>query len=139
MKKAIISVVILIAIIIGGILLLNNDCSGSACGAPAGQTEPLTSAKIDQEIASGGQLIDVRTTKEYSAEHAVGAINLALEDIKKGTMPNTAKDGVIYLYCRSGKRATEAKTLLEKAGFTRVTNIGGLSDWVKLGGQTIKT
>lgn len=138
MKKIIISSVILIAIITGGIFLLNDDCQGSSCAA-TGQTQPLTATKIEQEISHGNLLVDVRTTKEYVSEHAVGATNLALDDIKKGTMPNIDKNKLIYVYCRSGKRATEAKTLLEKAGYTNVINLGGLNDWVKLGGQTVKS
>ena len=35
----------------------------------------------------------------------------------------------VVLYCKSGRRAGLVKTELEAAGFDRVTNLGGFSDW----------
>ena len=44
------------------------------------------------------------------------------------------KDAEVYLVCAAGGQAALAgKTLLDM-GYTNVTNIGGISDWVKAGG-----
>ena len=37
----------------------------------------------------------------------------------------------VVVYCKSGRRAGLVKEQLLEAGFDRVTNLGGLSDWPK--------
>ncbi len=78
------------------------------------------------------QLIDVRTKEEFEEEAVAGAVNLPVEHIMEGKMPEVPKDTEIGLYCRSGGRAGRAKTLLIQNGFTNITNIGGLEDAKKL-------
>jgi rhodanese-related sulfurtransferase len=90
------------------------------------------SARIE---TSNGQLIDVRTSEEFTSNHAQGALNVPLSDIQSGKVAKIDKSKPIYLYCRSGNRAGEAKALLEKAGYKDVTNIGGLDDWQSQGGK----
>ena len=80
---------------------------------------------------SGGLLIDVRDTDEYTEYHAPGAVHLPLTAIACGNigiLTQTAKDERIGLYCRSGARSERARTLLLDLGFTHVINIGGLDD-----------
>jgi len=48
------------------------------------------------------------------------------------------KDERIYVYCKAGGRAEQAKTILEENGFTNVINIGGLSDWEASGGEVVR-
>jgi rhodanese-related sulfurtransferase len=45
------------------------------------------------------------------------------------------KDTKFHVYFRSGNRATTAVEILEQAGYTDVTNIGGLTDWQAAGGD----
>jgi phage shock protein E len=92
-------------------------------------------SQIQENIDSGSPLIDVRTPEEYAESHAEGAINLPVEKIQTGETPNVAKDRIIYLYCHSGRRAGEAKAILEKAGFTHVISITSLDNWITLGGK----
>lgn len=73
-------------------------------------------------------LIDVRTPEEFSREHAEGAINLPLDEIQNGILPDVNKDEVIKLYCRSGGRASVAENILRKNGFINLDNLGGLTD-----------
>jgi len=35
----------------------------------------------------------------------------------------------IVVYCGSGRRAATAKEKLVAAGYTQVTNLGGIADW----------
>ena len=48
-------------------------------------------------------------------------------------MKSTAKNAPVNLYCKSGRRAGVAKQMLEKLGYTRVTNHGGYQDLVAKG------
>ncbi|MGB1091633.1 MAG: rhodanese-like domain-containing protein [Oceanobacter sp.] len=79
--------------------------------------------------ADPAMLIDVRTDAEYYDGHATGASNIPYESVayeleKQGI----SKDTPIYLYCRSGRRATYAKGFLEQAGYSSVTNLGSLGE-----------
>jgi len=79
--------------------------------------------------ASDAYWIDVRTSDEYQAGHVDDAINIPYEQI--GTrIPEVTEDtdAVIYLYCRSGRRAGVARDTLLGMGYTNVINLGGLED-----------
>jgi phage shock protein E len=78
-------------------------------------------------------IIDVRSADEYNASHIAGAINIDVVDIQSGTLPSCSPDTQILLYCRSGGRAGIAIEILRDAGFTNVTNRGGLMDMVAAG------
>ena len=77
--------------------------------------------------------IDVRTTEEFSADHIKGDANIPLATVNADELAKKyGKDAELVLYCRSGKRAGEAKALLDAAGFTKVSNAGGITDVRKL-------
>lgn len=93
--------------------------------------------QININAKKGATIIDVRTAKEFAINHAVNAINLPVEDIKKGKLPAVDKDKIIYVYCRSGKRSAEAKTALNYAGYTNIVDLSSLKNWIALGGKSI--
>lgn len=73
--------------------------------------------------------IDVRSAEEFAADHLSGAINIPYTEIvERIDEVTTDKDAPIYLYCRSGRRSGIAQSALQQAGYTRVTNLGGLQD-----------
>ncbi|RMG94882.1 MAG: rhodanese-like domain-containing protein [Deltaproteobacteria bacterium] len=82
----------------------------------------------------GALLIDVRTPEEFAEGHVEGAWNVPVDRVEQELSAIEAKAGgdkskPIVVYCRSGRRAAKAKEILLQHGFTRVTNLGGLSDW----------
>ena len=91
-------------------------------------------AVIQSKINDGAQLLDVRTAEEFDSGHFAGAINLDVEDIIAGKLPDAAKDTQLYVYCRSGNRSAQAVSLLKQAGFTNITDLGGLTDVESIGG-----
>ena len=91
-------------------------------------------AVIQSKIKDGAQLLDVRTAEEFDSGHFAGAINLDVEDIIAGKLPDAAKDAQLYVYCRSGNRSAQAVSLLKQAGFTNITDLGGLTDVESIGG-----
>ena len=91
-------------------------------------------AVIQSKIKDGAQLLDVRTAEEFDSGHFAGAINLDVEDIIAGKLPDAAKDTQLYVYCRSGNRSAQAVSLLKQAGFTNITDLGGLTDVESIGG-----
>lgn len=73
--------------------------------------------------------IDVRTVEEYSADHIEGDLNLPLAELNVAALGERfGKDAELVLYCRSGNRAGQAMEQLVAAGFTNVSNAGGIDD-----------
>ena len=71
-------------------------------------------------------LIDVRTQGEYDEGHIEGAILHDIMDMMEGVFPDVDKNQEITLYCESGNRSMMAKGFMENAGFTKVTDGGGI-------------
>ncbi len=77
--------------------------------------------------------IDVRSLPEHLVDHIDGDLRVAHSDIVEEVSrlyPN--KDTEIRLYCRSGGRAEKAMSALQAAGYTKVSNEGGISDARKM-------
>ena len=91
-------------------------------------------ATVQQNVQQGAKLYDVRTAEEYASGHFANAELWPLTNLEAGTFPNVSKDTQIYVYCRSGNRSSQATSLLEKAGYTKMTDLGGLADVEKIGG-----
>ncbi len=73
--------------------------------------------------------IDVRTVEEHAEDQIAGDPWIPHEEILTGiTEIVSDKDAEIHLYCRSGRRAGIARAALEKAGYTHVSNAGGIDD-----------
>jgi rhodanese-related sulfurtransferase len=73
-------------------------------------------------------LIDVRTKGEYDLDHIDGALLHDIMDMMQGVFPNFNRDETISLYCESGNRSMMAKTMMEKAGFKNVLDLGGIDN-----------
>jgi len=134
MKRVLIFLGIVAILIVGTFYLTNTNKN-----EPAKQkTDPfeISLSQINSNMDDGSLLIDVRAAKEYDADHAVGAVNIPVEDMQKGKYPNVKKDKIIYVYCHSGRRATQAKAILEQAGYDNVINLTSLYKWVAMGGKT---
>ena len=73
--------------------------------------------------------IDVRSVEENQQDPIKGDALIPFKDIGEGINAlTTNKNQTIYLYCRSGGRASKAKKTLERMGFTHVRNVGGIAD-----------
>ncbi|MGE0108904.1 MAG: rhodanese-like domain-containing protein [Bdellovibrionales bacterium] len=88
-------------------------------------------AELAAKIAGGDDfiLLDVRTRREYEAEHIEGAVLIPLDqlDARYTELP---LDEEIILYCRSGRRSLLAGTLLWEKGFRKLKNLeGGMRQW----------
>lgn len=131
MKKIIILAILLIGIV--GLFFIVSSPSDTSSTVPA-----LTMNMVTADIASGSNLIDVRTPEEYASGYIDGAVNLPLDKIQSGQAPNVEKEKTLYVYCRSGNRSAQAAALLKSAGFTNVVDLGSIEDVVAIGGQVIK-
>jgi phage shock protein E len=96
----------------------------SACMMP--DAAERTSAQ--QKIKEGALVVDVRSPKDFKAGHYTGATNLPLGEVKSRCDQLGDRSRPIVVYCNRGIAAAKAKEQLQAAGFTDVTNAGGLSD-----------
>lgn len=74
-------------------------------------------------------VIDVRSPDEYNEGHREGALNIPVDCICRGEFAEISdlpQDTPIECYCASGARSERAKQVLNKCGFTNVTNAGGM-------------
>ncbi len=129
MKKLVVLIVVIAMLAIGYVTIIRPPTTSEA---------RLTFATLESKLKVGAKLYDVRTAEEYNAGHAPGATNWSLQDIESGRLPDTPKDTEIFLYCRSGNRSAQASDLLKKAGFTHVTDLGGLTDMQALGAKLVQ-
>ena len=125
MKKLVILGVAIVSIIIGAVILGNNNKTSAPGGGNAQVVE-----SSQKSIVEGAVIYDVRTPEEFAEKRVRSAQNLPLDALKAGNLPSDAKDAPVYVYCRSGNRSAQATTLLKNAGFTNVTDMGGLEDAV---------
>ena len=78
-------------------------------------------------------IIDVRTDQEWSDGHLESAVHIPLSEIESKLKTLSEHiNAEIYLYCAAGRRAEAARTILSDAGFTNLTNAGGMKDASKL-------
>lgn len=77
------------------------------------------------------QLVDVRTKEEFDSGHIKNADNINVKDSEfKNNVSKLKKDKPVLLYCRSGKRSTDAAEILKEMGFTKLVSLdGGILSW----------
>ena len=73
-------------------------------------------------------IVDVRSEREYASGAIEGALNHPLQGLP-GTLLDMGVelDEEVIVYCRSGRRSAQAKTLLKKAGFQLVFDAGSMT------------
>ena len=73
-------------------------------------------------------IIDVRAAEEFSGGHIEGAINIPHDQIETGilSVKGLTKETPILVYCRSGRRSAIAHEVLNRMGFLRVLDGGGM-------------
>ena len=92
------------------------------------KTNSVSTDDLKQLINSGALLVDVRSPGEFAGGSAKGAINIPLDQVTQRINEFKGKDQIV-VFCRSGNRSGQAQSILEKNGFTNVTN-GGTWDTV---------
>ena len=84
---------------------------------------------IDELIASGAMIMDVRSRQEYLSGHVKGSVNIPLDQLGDGIKKLKNKEQAIITCCASGMRSGVAKTMLKSNGFITVHNGGS---WMSL-------
>lgn len=88
-----------------------------------------------QESNSPAIVLDVRSAKEFAEGHIKGAINISYDELADRLAEvSQFKTKKVVVYCRSGRRAGIAETLLEENGFKNLKHLDGdMKGWLKAG------
>lgn len=78
-------------------------------------------------LNEGAFLVDVRTSAEFAGGHAKGSVNIPLDQVASNLDKFKGQKNIV-VFCRSGNRSSQAKSILEQNGFTNVTNGGTWQD-----------
>ena len=90
------------------------------------------SEKITEE---GVRILDVRTPDEISEGYIEGAqfVDFYREDFKI-EIDSLNKEFAYAIYCRSGKRSSQAMEIMQEFGFENLYNLeGGIIEWTNAG------
>ncbi len=95
----------------------------------ADSVDSISTAALAHALAAqDGSIVvlDVRTSEEYDLGHVPDAINIPHDVVgERITELEPARDRVLVVYCRSGRRVQLAIEALRAAGFTRMRHLEG--------------
>ena len=76
-------------------------------------------------------ILDVRTREEFGASRVPGSVNIPYTMIEamKDLLPEN-RQNPIFVYCRTGRRASFAANELLELGYTNIIVFPGMIDWV---------
>lgn len=102
--------------------------------------ERVPPAEFAKEMsADKGQVVDVRTPKEYNSGHIAGAVNIHLYDADFGQrIDKLDKNKTVYVYCKAGGRSAEAVESLKSKGFQHIVELDGGTDAWKEAGKPLE-
>jgi glyoxylase-like metal-dependent hydrolase (beta-lactamase superfamily II) len=101
----------------------------------------ITATEAIAFVKKGGavSVIDVRTGAEFDGEHIDGSRLISLDKIAEHADSVRAVPVPRLLLCRSGNRASIARTTLEKLNVAGMSVIeGGIAAYAEAGGDTVK-
>ena len=130
-------------------------CGGSDDAAPRPRRRPSTPTPTGTDTAASGiqvvsptdaaatieeapddlVILDVRTPEEFAEGHIDGATMIDFYEPDFAEQLATLDPDVPYvLYCRSGNRSSQARTIMSELGFTTVDDVdGGILAWQSAG------
>lgn len=78
---------------------------------------------LKEAVNNGAFFVDVRTPSEFSAGSVKGAVNIPLDKVSSQLSKLKDKKSIV-VFCRSGSRSGQAKSILEQNGFSNVIDGG---------------
>lgn len=89
--------------------------AGAAAGGLASPPD-----EIQQALAEGALVLDVRTPAEFAQRHYPGALNIPYDQLRERHRELGDPARTIVIYCRTGRRSAIAAETLRSLGFTRI-------------------
>ena len=92
----------------------------------------ITVDDLDERLAEGARLIDVREPAEYAEAHVAGAVLVPLSTVPQN-LDAFGSEGPVYVICRSGPRSMRACEYVAAHGVEAVNVAGGTLAWIRSG------
>jgi rhodanese-related sulfurtransferase len=92
----------------------------------------LSPDQVEQLVADGAQLVDVRENYEHEAGHIPGDEHIPFDELPLAAS-RFQRDKPVVFYCRVGNRSAVAVELFGASGFDARHLAGGLAAWVEKG------
>lgn len=86
-----------------------------------------TNENLATLVSEGAFLVDVRTPEEFAEGNVKESTNIPLDQIAVNLDKFKEKENIV-VFCRSGNRSGQAKSILEQNGFKNVINGGTWQD-----------
>lgn len=103
------------------LLLVSPFLMSSSC-----ESEPDTLvSEQPQQTGVNTIIVDVRTPQEFSSGAIEGAVNIPLNELENRREEVKGFDEIV-VYCAGGARSSQAKVILNNAGYNNVINGGGI-------------
>ena len=92
----------------------------------------VTIDELEQAIAQGAHVVDVREQDEFDAGHVPNAHLIPLNTVpdRMGEIP---EGETVWLICQGGVRSMKAANYLEAQGYDVVSVAGGTGSWIGAG------
>jgi rhodanese-related sulfurtransferase len=89
-------------------------------------------AGLDEALAAGAPVIDVREADEYAQVHVPGVTLIPLSEFagRVGEIPSAP---TVFVICAMGGRSAQAASFLTASGVNAVNVVGGTDAWVASG------
>ncbi|MEO6172642.1 MAG: rhodanese-like domain-containing protein [Arenimonas sp.] len=111
----------MLRLVLLSLILITSGCTNKSAMQPAELAESIKSN-------TAPLILDVRTPEEYAAGHVPGAI-LIPHDQVESRIAELGEPRPVVVYCKSGRRASLAETILEKHGFSVKVLDGSWQAW----------
>jgi glyoxylase-like metal-dependent hydrolase (beta-lactamase superfamily II)/rhodanese-related sulfurtransferase len=121
----------IVGFIDGGLAAVDREPFGFAITS----TDRLSPQTAAERIAGPDPplVIDIRTPRERAEKSINGSLHRPLHTLREG-LPDVARDSAIIIHCASGYRSSIAASLLQRDGFTNVSELaGGMTAWEAAG------
>jgi rhodanese-related sulfurtransferase len=112
------------------LMLTLTGCAGERTPSPEASSDTLGYAPESDSVV----YVDVRRLDEYEEGHVASAIHIPVEELEARLAElDPYRNNTLAIYCRSGKRAAVADSILQSNGFAFTRNAGGLDSLRALG------
>jgi NADPH-dependent 2,4-dienoyl-CoA reductase/sulfur reductase-like enzyme/rhodanese-related sulfurtransferase len=93
----------------------------------SGDCDVVEPSELDELVAQGWTVVDVRTGEEHAADAIPGSINLPIDSLREELDTLTAAP--IVVYCEVGQRGHTATALMRELGIQARNLDGGFQTW----------
>lgn len=95
------------------------------------QNGDITIEELNNKIAQGAILLDVRSNQEYNEGHLQGAINIPDYELRNRVQREIPKKNqLVVIYCQYGGRSRNAYNMMKNMEYTNICNLSGGLDMI---------